>query len=311
MQYRCHLATVTGAYLFLFVAASAQNVSSCAASPASVNFGNVVVTAASTQTVTITNNGIAPVSLLQATVSGAGFSINGLTTPLVLASGQSTSFSTTFAPPGAGSFNGSVSIRTTATNSPTDVPLSGAGITLLLSASPASSNFGNVVVGDSSTLPVSLTNTGTGAVTISQANVAGREFSINGLSLPLALAAGASTGFTVTFSPASSGNSSGTIAILSNATNSPTDEPLAGAGIHAVDLAWQASTSTVAGYNVYRGAASGGPYTRLNSSLVNGIAYTDTSVATGTTYYYVTTAVDPGNNESVFSNEAAAIVPST
>ncbi|MBZ5582683.1 MAG: hypothetical protein LAQ30_10875 [Acidobacteriia bacterium] len=81
-------------------------------------------------------------------------------------------------------------------------------------------------------------------------------------------------------------------------------------GVHSVSLTWTASISTnVVGYYIYRGTASGGPYTRLNSSPVAGTAYVDTSVQAGQTYYYVTTAVDNNNSESVYSNQAAAIIP--
>ena len=80
---------------------------------------------------------------------------------------------------------------------------------------------------------------------------------------------------------------------------------------HTVSLSWLASTSpTVAGYSVYRGTASGGPYTKLNSSLATGTSYVDGAVQAGQTYYYVVTAVDAGNNSSVYSNEAQAVVPS-
>jgi len=79
---------------------------------------------------------------------------------------------------------------------------------------------------------------------------------------------------------------------------------------HSVSLSWVASTSTVAGYAVYRGTASGGPYTRLNSSLATGTSYVDTTVLAGQTYYYVITAVDGSSNSSVYSNEASAVVPS-
>jgi len=50
--------------------------------------------------------------------------------------------------------------------------------------------------------------------------------------------------------------------------------------------------STVAGYNVYRGTVSGGPYTKINSSLVAALDYIDSTVQSGTTYFYVTTAID-------------------
>jgi fibronectin type 3 domain-containing protein len=101
----------------------------------------------------------------------------------------------------------------------------------------------------------------------------------------------------------------GKVSIVSNASNSPTDESLSGVGIHAVRLFWQASPSTVVGYHVYRGNVSGGPYTRIDSSLVTGTAYMDTQVQSGQAYYYVGTAVDSNNNESAYSNEAFAQVP--
>jgi len=72
-------------------------------------------------------------------------------------------------------------------------------------------------------------------------------------------------------------------------------------------LNWNASTSAVLGYNVYRGTTSGGPYTKLNNVLVNSLTYTDTTVASRTTYFYVVTAVR--DLESVFSNEAQVVVP--
>jgi fibronectin type 3 domain-containing protein len=77
-----------------------------------------------------------------------------------------------------------------------------------------------------------------------------------------------------------------------------------------VDLSWQASTSAVAGYNVYRGAVSGGPYIKVNSSLISGTAYMDTTVLAGQTYYYVATAVDSNNDESAYSTPTSAVVPS-
>jgi hypothetical protein len=78
---------------------------------------------------------------------------------------------------------------------------------------------------------------------------------------------------------------------------------------HSVALSWIASTSTVAGYNVYRSTVSGTQYAKVNSSLVGGLAYTDGTVLGGTLYYYVTTAVDTGGNESIHSNEVSANVP--
>jgi fibronectin type 3 domain-containing protein len=65
----------------------------------------------------------------------------------------------------------------------------------------------------------------------------------------------------------------------------------------------------VSGYNVYRSTVSGGSYTKVNSSPVSGVSYTDSTVQGGTTYFFVTTAVDGSGNESTFSNEVQAIIP--
>jgi hypothetical protein len=79
---------------------------------------------------------------------------------------------------------------------------------------------------------------------------------------------------------------------------------------HSVSLSWTASTSSnISGYKVYRGTASGGPYTLLDASLITGTSYVDTSISAGQTYFYCTTAVDANNVESGDSNEAVAVVP--
>jgi uncharacterized repeat protein (TIGR03803 family) len=78
---------------------------------------------------------------------------------------------------------------------------------------------------------------------------------------------------------------------------------------HTVNLSWDPSISQVIGYNVYRGTAPNGPYTKLNSTLDVNTAYADTTVQGGQTYYYVTTAVDSQNEESAYSNQTKAVVP--
>jgi fibronectin type 3 domain-containing protein len=77
---------------------------------------------------------------------------------------------------------------------------------------------------------------------------------------------------------------------------------------HTVDLNWNPSSNAV-GYNIYRGTASGGPYTMINGSLDGTTAYTDNTVVSGQTYYYVATAVDTNSNESGYSNQALAVIP--
>ena len=78
---------------------------------------------------------------------------------------------------------------------------------------------------------------------------------------------------------------------------------------HTVALSWVASTTTtVAGYNVYRSTVNGSGYAKI-AGLGLVLTYTDSAVQSGTTYYYVTTAVDSSGTESAFSNQATAAIP--
>jgi len=76
---------------------------------------------------------------------------------------------------------------------------------------------------------------------------------------------------------------------------------------HKVTLTWAASSTSGVSYNLYRGTISGGPYALLASGVAS-TSYTDTNVQSGTTYYYVTTAVD-SSGQSSYSNEAQVVIP--
>ena len=281
--------------------------------PSSVSFGNVQVGSSKNASETITNSGSGSISISQAVATGTGFSISGFTTPATLSAGQSLTFTVTFAPKSAGSPSGNVAITSTASNSTLNVPLSGtAGASGTLSVSPATLSFGTVTVGSTKNLTGSVTAAGS-AVTISGASPNSSEFALSGISLPLTLSAGQTANYTVTFAPQSSGTAAATLSFTSNATNGPNTEALSGTGQaakqHNVSLGWTGSTSTVVGYNVYRGTVSGGPYSLVNSSDPN-VSYSDATVQAGQTYFYVVTAVDSQGTESVYSNQAQATVPS-
>ena len=82
------------------------------------------------------------------------------------------------------------------------------------------------------------------------------------------------------------------------------------AAAHSVNLSWDASTSNnIVGYNVYRGPTANGPFTKINTSLDTTTGYTDTTVQSGETYFYVATAVDNQNEESDYSNIGEAVIP--
>jgi hypothetical protein len=97
-------------------------------SSSSLSFGSVNVPSSSTQTVTLTNSGISSITISNVTVSGAGFNAAGVPSGLILGPGQAATLTATFAPSGAGSMKGSVSVASNATNSPDSISLSGTGV---------------------------------------------------------------------------------------------------------------------------------------------------------------------------------------
>src|SRR6202050_5750298 len=283
--------------------------------PSSAPFGNVTVGNTNSQTITLTNGGTANLKISQGSVSGNGFKITGLSTPLTLTPGSNATFNAVFTPTGAGKVTGSISLANDAPSSPYTIALSGTGVagTQLLSFNVPSLSFGNVNVGSNTSLPATLANTGSANVTISSANTTGSGFTVSGVSSGESLSPNQSIPVTVQFAPSAAGAGNGNLTIVSNATNSPTSISLSGTGTQqtqTVALGWTASKSSVIGYNVYRGTVTGGPYSsKLTSSPVAATQFTDTTVQSGQTYYYVVTSVDSNDVESVDSGQASASIP--
>ena len=168
-------------------------------------------------------------------------------------------------------------------------------------------------VSSSGTQNVTLTNAGNSSVTISNVTVSGAGFNAAGVSSGLIMAPGQTATLTATFAPSSAGSVTGSVSVASNATNSPDAISLSGTGVavvnHSVALSWSPSTSTVIGYNTYSSTQSGGPYTKLTSTPVAAMSYTDTAVLAGQTYFFVVTSVDSSNVESAYSAEVSAVIP--
>jgi pectate lyase len=133
------------------------------ASPASLSFGNVTVGASSSKTVTLTNTGNASLSVSQLSVSGAGFTASGLSTPLSLTAGQSTTFSVKFTPAATGPASGSVSIVSNAMNSPAQITFTGSGVSTSaptgpLAAFPGAEGGGALSIGGRGGVVYEVTN---------------------------------------------------------------------------------------------------------------------------------------------------------
>jgi hypothetical protein len=182
-----------------------------------------------------------------------------------------------------------------------------------LTASAMKLSYGNVAVGSTNILPVTLANTGGSSVSISNVALSGAGLSIEGASSGLILAAGNSALLSVTFAPSSAGILNGSVTVTSNATNSTLTILLLGTAVQAVShsatLTLAPNSSNVAGYNVYRSSISDGPYTKLNSPPFTSTTYTDSTVVANQTYYYVATSVDSAGNETAYSNQMSATIP--
>lgn len=185
----------------------------------------------------------------------------------------------------------------------------------VLSASQASLTFGNVSLNGLGAQALTLISTGTQAVTITAAQLAGSAFSLSGISVPVTLNPGQSVALQVEFLPSVAGIASGQITIASNATTGGTlIIPLSGTGAipYAVSLSWAApasSSDAVAGYNVYRSLNGTPAYQRVNTAVNILTAFTDATVENGQSYVYYVTSVDSSGNESAPSNSFNVAIP--
>jgi hypothetical protein len=211
-----------------------------APNPSTLNFGSIPLGTSTTKAFTLTNSGGSKVTITQASLSGTGFALGGLTYPVTLAGGQSVAGQVTFAPQSSGADSGMVSISFSAqigkghnasSTNTVALSLSGTASTSgLLATNPTSLAFGSLPLGSSQTLAETLTNSGGSSVTISGASATGAGFSVSGLSLPMTLSVGQNVSFSVIFAPTSGSAISGNLAITSNASNSSLSVPLSGTG---------------------------------------------------------------------------------
>ncbi len=99
-----------------------------------------------------------------------------------------------------------------------------------MSLSATSFNFSTVVIGQSVSKTLTVTNTGTVALQISALVISNNQFSYTGPSVPRTVLPKNSVSYTVTFAPNSSGSVSGKFSITSNATPATASVSLAGSG---------------------------------------------------------------------------------
>ncbi|HXX18174.1 MAG TPA: choice-of-anchor D domain-containing protein [Candidatus Acidoferrum sp.] len=256
--------------------------------PGSVNFGNVVVGSSSPQTITLSNTGNSTITISQVTTTGSGFSASGISAGQTIAAGGTASLTTAFAPTATGTVSGNISITSTATDATISIPLSGTGTQGALTANPASISFGNLPVGDTASVAVTLTNGGTAAVSITGSSVTGTGFSMSTLS-PQTLNPTQTASFNVTFAPTAAGSVSGSVSITTNGPGSPLKINLSGTGTQPQISANPASVNFG---TVTVGNSNSQPVTLTNNGnatltfsqiTVAGTGFSQTGLSTSTT----------------------------
>jgi hypothetical protein len=289
-------------------------------STTSLSFGNVTVNSNATLPLTLTSSGTAPVTINAATLSGSGFTDSGASFPLTLNPSQSVTLQVKFSPTSAGTASGQLTITSNSSTGATIVlQLNGTGTaatTPQLLFSSTALAFGNVPVGSTGTLSLTLTSSGTAPVTINSAALQATGFSDSGATFPVTLNPNQSVTLELQFDPTATGAATGMLTVNSNSTTGGTTQvALSGSGTavqHEIDLTWNAPSSSsdpVAGYNVYRSTDGGASFTKLNSSPESQVDYADSTVQNSTTYIYEVKSVDASGVESTPSNEISLTVP--
>jgi len=137
--------------------------------------------------------------------------------------------SVSFLPSAPGSAQGSLSLTSKQGSVP--ISLAGTGIQPAISVTPASVSFGNVSVGVTSSQTITLSNSGSASLDVTQFTAPSAGFSMTGLNAPLTLTPGQTAKFSVSFTPGTVGSQASSVTLFSNAPTSPVRLSLSGAGV--------------------------------------------------------------------------------
>ncbi|MNR71694.1 hypothetical protein D3C71_23270 [compost metagenome] len=185
-----------------------------------VSFGNVSVSKSSTAAATLTNTGLAAISVTPpaaGSVSGTDFKFASSTCGTSLAAGASCQVLVSFTPTAASARTGQVSITTGAGTKASS--LEGTGIQGVSSLSTASLTFAATQVGTAAaSRQVTLTNTGSDVLNISAVQVSSGASDFGATSNCTAVNKGDTCTVTVTFTPTAVGARAGTVTLAHDGT---------------------------------------------------------------------------------------------
>ncbi len=198
-------------------------------SPTSLTFSSQsVFTTSAAQNVTLTNTGSGILSVENIATSGPFSQTN--TCGATVNAGASCTISVTFTPKQTGTLTGSLAVGDNVPGSPQSLPLTGVGVSPVVTLVPTSLTFPDQTIFSTSPVQVvTLTNEGTGAAYLSISNLAVTPPFSQTNNCGTTVNAGASCSISVTFKPTTAGVLTGSIIIHDNAPG-PQIVPLTGTG---------------------------------------------------------------------------------
>ena len=201
-------------------------------SASSLNFGLLQIGLTSpSQTATVTNGSGHSVNFKS--ISASGDYAQTHTCPPTLPAGQNCTITVTFTPNGPGTRLGAVTLKDNSPGSPTQtIALTGTGESLGLGLTPASLNFGNILVGASATLSATLTNDGSASVDLTgfAASPADGTYTLTNNNCPATLSVQQTCALQITFTPPDVFTYNATLSI-SNSAGAAASLPLSGTGV--------------------------------------------------------------------------------
>lgn len=188
-----------------------------------LRFGSIMIGQSETLPVVMTNSSASNVTITAVNSGLSAFAVDGLHLPMTLGPGKNVSFSVAFTPSTTGWMGEAITVTSSiSSKSLFCTGAAGTGVnSQYLTPSPASLGFGNVTMGSTSTLPMTLTNSGTYYIELSQELTTGTGFSVSGLNLPVFLAPKQSLTFNVLFTPQTVGAASGDVDLTSTGLSIP------------------------------------------------------------------------------------------
>jgi CSLREA domain-containing protein len=264
-----------------------------------VNVGAATVGSSTSTNIIINETGTADLTITNATVSGtnaADFSVSptSLTIP---DGGPSQNLTVTCTPSAPGSRTATLSVTHNASGSPATYTLTCTGSvtpTPSYSSNPAPGstvNVGTATVGSPVSTSISVSETGTAALTITGATITGTnaaDFSVSPTSLTIP-DGGTPQNLTITCTPSAAGSRTATLSVTHNASGSPATYTLTCTGSLAPTPGY--SSSPVPGSTINLGAAA------IGSTLSASIVISET----GTAALSITGATISGADAASFS----------